>query len=124
MVGEQADDSPECRLRKLYPPDPDDGESRAVDLVFVHGLGGSLLRTWKHDESREPWIQNPEFLGKLKDDIRVLSFGYNANRFGDVSISTIHDHAISLLTNLEALRIDCQVRTFSFPRSCVADRSP
>jgi len=49
-----------------------------VNVVFVHGLGGSMTETWTHYPSNTFW---PTLLHE--DDrfanIRVLTFGYNAN---------------------------------------------
>ena len=74
--------------------------------MFVHGLGGHLRRTWKQEGTYEPWFEKPEFLGRLKDRVRVLSFGYNANRFGDVANTRIIHHANDLLRNLVLKRLD------------------
>ncbi|KAK4097307.1 hypothetical protein N658DRAFT_500536 [Parathielavia hyrcaniae] len=53
---------------------------RRVDVVFVHGLGGSSQMTWSHN-------RDPEFFWPLKflpfesdiNESRILTFGYNAN---------------------------------------------
>jgi hypothetical protein len=53
---------------------------RRVDVVFVHGLGGSSRMSWSHDH-------NPDLFWPLKflpldpeiAEARILSFGYNAN---------------------------------------------
>jgi hypothetical protein len=53
---------------------------RRVDIVFVHGLGGSSHRTWSYN-------RDPNFFWPLKflpsnppvDEARILTFGYNAN---------------------------------------------
>jgi len=49
-----------------------------VDVVFVHGLGGSATETWTHSASNTFW---PTLLHKDDRfaDIRVLTFGYVAN---------------------------------------------
>ena len=72
----------------------------------MHGLGGNLRRTWKQIGTDEPWFNKPEFLGDLKDGVRVLSFGYNANRFEDVANTRIIHHANSLLRHLVLKRLD------------------
>ncbi|KAF4341128.1 hypothetical protein FBEOM_4998 [Fusarium beomiforme] len=85
-----------------------------VDLVFVHGLGGNLRTTWKQEGTTEPWFTKPEFLGRLKDSVRVLSFGYNAHRFGDVANTRIIHHANDLLRNLVLKRLDHPERPLIF----------
>lgn len=53
---------------------------RLVDIIFVHGLGGSSRMTWSHD-------RNPDFFWPLKflphepdiNEARILTFGYNAD---------------------------------------------
>ncbi|KAH7346139.1 hypothetical protein BKA65DRAFT_272059 [Rhexocercosporidium sp. MPI-PUGE-AT-0058] len=98
-------------LCDLYQPKAHDN---LVDLVFVHGLGGTFRGTWTADGAPRPWIENPEFLGPLKDKVRILSFGYNANRFGEVANTRIIHHANSLLRALFRKRIDCQERPIIF----------
>lgn len=81
----------------------------------MHGLGGNLRTTWKKEGTTEPWFTKPEFLGRLEDSVRVLSFGYNAHRFGDVANTRIIHHANDLLRNLVLKRLDhpvCTVRIF------------
>ncbi|CZR47521.1 uncharacterized protein FPRO_13188 [Fusarium proliferatum ET1] len=83
-------------------------------LVFVHGLGGNLRTTWKQEGTTEPWFAKPEFLGRLQNSVRVLSFGYNAHRFGDVANTRIIHHANDLLRNLVLKRLDHPDRPLIF----------
>jgi hypothetical protein len=48
-----------------------------IDVIFVHGLGGSSRATWTHSES-EFW---PTWLQEIKglENIRISTFGYDAN---------------------------------------------
>ncbi|KAG5800135.1 hypothetical protein H9Q69_000853 [Fusarium xylarioides] len=114
------DDEPhyEYILKEMYVPSLSDnssaGQKDLVDLVFVHGLGGNLRTTWKQEGTTEPWFTKPEFLGRLKDSVRVLSFGYNAHRFGDVANTRIIHHANDLLRNLVLKRLDHPDRPLIF----------
>ncbi|KPM37648.1 hypothetical protein AK830_g8940 [Neonectria ditissima] len=110
---------PEYILKELYvPPAAPEGSSteqpELIDLVFVHGLGGNLRTTWKVEGTAEPWFSKPEFLGSLDHSVRVLSFGYNANRFGDVANTRIIHHANALLRNLVLKRLDNPNRPIIF----------
>ncbi|KAH8688195.1 hypothetical protein BGZ61DRAFT_306218, partial [Ilyonectria robusta] len=51
---------------------------------------------------------------RLEDSVRVLSFGYNANRFGDVANTRIIHHANDLLRNLVLKRLDNPNRPIIF----------
>lgn len=114
----QVEVQPEYILKEMYsPPAATDGspsEQELVDLVFVHGLGGNLRTTWKIEGTTEPWFTKPEFLGRLKNSVRCLSFGYNANRFGDVANTRIIHHANDLLRNLVLKRLDNPTRPIIF----------
>ncbi|KAH7241103.1 uncharacterized protein BKA55DRAFT_693342 [Fusarium redolens] len=105
-------------LKEMYVPSLNDNsfadQKDLVDLVFVHGLGGNLRTTWKQEGTTEPWFTKPEFLGRLKDSVRVLSFGYNAHRFGDVANTRIIHHANDLLRNLVLKRLDHPDRPLIF----------
>ncbi|KAK7415160.1 hypothetical protein QQX98_006104 [Neonectria punicea] len=110
---------PEYILKEMYvPPAAPEGSSaeqpELIDLVFVHGLGGNLRTTWKVEGTPEPWFSKPEFLGSLDHSVRVLSFGYNANRFGDVANTRIIHHANALLRNLVLKRLDNPNRPIIF----------
>ncbi|KAH7171420.1 ankyrin repeat-containing domain protein [Dactylonectria macrodidyma] len=115
----QEEEQPEYILKEMYlPPASFDAQSSdqqdLVDLVFVHGLGGNLRTTWKVDGTTEPWFTKPEFLGRLQNSVRALSFGYNANRFGDVANTRIIHHANDLLRNLVLKRLDNPNRPIIF----------
>ncbi|KAF1982271.1 hypothetical protein K402DRAFT_415046 [Aulographum hederae CBS 113979] len=82
------------------PPEP------IADLILVHGLGGSSLKTWS-------WKRNPDLFWPawLKDEvdlsnIRIFSFGYNANFAGQNSVYSIMDFAKSLLLHMSTYSQD------------------
>ena len=89
---------------------PDTSRNATVQIIFVHGLGGSRRGTWKHPLSiKHPltrkvpiwpeWLQDEEGFEK----VRIGLFGYNSN----INIVRqknqlgIPDFAIQLLKALE-----------------------
>ena len=83
-------------LASLFDPD----KPAIADLVFVHGLGGGSRSTWTKSDSPslywpKEWLpRDPGF-----QDVRIHSFGYNAN-WGNESILNVHDFAKALLGSL------------------------
>ncbi|OIW31154.1 hypothetical protein CONLIGDRAFT_653742 [Coniochaeta ligniaria NRRL 30616] len=64
-------------LTVLHAPDP---EHRSVDIVFLHGLGGTSLRTWCKNRDLDllwpgNWLPEDTDLSTA----RILTFGYNAH---------------------------------------------
>jgi hypothetical protein len=51
---------------------------RPINIIFVHGLGGSSRGTWTHQESGKFW---PEWLPNIKglEHARIMTFGYDAD---------------------------------------------
>ena len=49
-----------------------------MELIFVHGLGGSAKETWTHANSNGFW---PSWLHEDNrfDNVRISTFGYDAN---------------------------------------------
>lgn len=86
-------------LNIIYTP----GNGHKVDIVFIHGLGGTSRRTWSKNE--DPELFWPLKFLPLEPDIcltRILTFGYNANfrTAGNVSTSVL-DFAKDLLFDLK-----------------------
>ena len=82
-------------LRLLHgPPNAD------VDFIFVHGLGGSSLRTWSFGRNPENFW--PLWLTKEPElsHVRIFSFGYNANFRGGSTSLHITDFAKDLLLQM------------------------
>ncbi|KAK8020036.1 hypothetical protein PG990_005174 [Apiospora arundinis] len=92
-------DSGPLGMQVVYTPD----NAHKVDIVFVHGLGGTSRWTWsKH---RDPELFWPLTFLPLEPDIclaRILTFGYNAgfHKSGNVSTS-VFDFAKELLFDLK-----------------------
>ena len=86
-------------LTVVYTPD----NGRKVDIVFVHGLGGTSRGTWS--KSRDPEKFWPLTFLPLEPDIclaRIMTFGYNAafQATGNVTTSIL-DFAKELLFDLK-----------------------
>ena len=74
-----------------------------TSIVFVHGLGGHMYRTWSKDEIFWP----KDLLGGDVQNIRVITFGYSSSVSGrswQVSQDQIRDHARALLGDLRRYR--------------------
>lgn len=72
-----------------------------VDIIFIHGLGGSARRSWS-------WEHNPDFFWPswLCSDpqlarARVHTFGYAAGISGPSSAMNIHDFAKDFLFKMK-----------------------
>ncbi|KAI1754650.1 hypothetical protein F4782DRAFT_539058 [Xylaria castorea] len=88
-------------LTVLYTPETD---QRMVDIVFIHGLGGTSLRTWCRNRELEflwpkLWLPKEGDLSRA----RILTFGYNAqfSRRGQQAALSINDFAADLLYSMK-----------------------
>lgn len=72
-----------------------------VDLIFVHGLGGTSRRTWSWQ--RDPKNFWPTWLSQEADlcKSRIFTFGYNAEFSGQDSPLNILDFAKDLLFRMK-----------------------
>ncbi|KAI1178951.1 hypothetical protein F4777DRAFT_41545 [Nemania sp. FL0916] len=81
-------------LHVLHQPD-----YAAIDIIFVHGLGGHSKNTWS--KNHDPSFFWPELWLPFEPDIesaRIFTFGYNASwRGATKSVSSISDFAKELL---------------------------
>ncbi|ROW01913.1 hypothetical protein VMCG_05519 [Cytospora schulzeri] len=87
-------------LTVLYTP----VEERTVDIIFIHGLGGTSLRTWCRD--RDPELLWPKHW--LPDEIdmstaRILTYGYHAHFSSkkEQTSLTLNDFANDLLFRMK-----------------------
>jgi hypothetical protein len=96
-------------LRVLHEPRTATGEAQAslstktVELIFVHGLGGSAKDTWTHADTNGFW---PVWLhdDNRLNNVRISIFGYNANFknvFAPQNALGIADFAKQLLDSLD-----------------------
>ncbi|OBT77285.1 hypothetical protein VF21_03407 [Pseudogymnoascus sp. 05NY08] len=87
--------SDQLGLQLLLPNDDPAG-----DIIFVHGLGGSALRTWswKRDVANfwPTWLRDEDGLSSF----RIFSFGYNANFQGAATNLNTIDFAKDLLFSM------------------------
>ena len=79
-------------LTLIYSP-----ERPEVDVIFIHGIGGSSTRTWSWDRNPEnfwpPWLVNDSEMKKS----RMFTFGYDASISGKYISSSILDFAKDIL---------------------------
>ena len=96
-------------LSVLFGPNKPD-----IDFVFIHGLGGSSLKTWSFErQTRNFWptwlCREPELAAA-----RIFTFGYNADFRGPSTILNITDFAKDLLSRMltfeEETKDGCKVR--------------
>lgn len=88
-------------LTVLHEPDP---RHRTVDILFIHGLGGSSLRTWCNKRDLDflwpkKWLPEDVDLATA----RILTFGYNAHfsTRGEHTSLSIGDFANDLLFSMK-----------------------
>ena|SRR5436190_805049 len=83
--------------------EPQTNTTKPVNVVFVHGLGGSSSGTWTHPITKAFW---PNLLREDKrfDNVRIATYGYDANYqkiIGPKSILGIGDFAKQLLEHMD-----------------------
>ncbi|KAL1836741.1 hypothetical protein VTJ49DRAFT_4716 [Mycothermus thermophilus] len=81
------------------------GVEPALDLVLIHGLNGDYLSTWTYTGGSGSDVSKPvcwptDLLPTALPSVRVLSFDYNADIYGNTSVNKIRCHARSLLGRL------------------------
>ncbi|EEQ27260.1 LipA and NB-ARC domain-containing protein [Microsporum canis CBS 113480] len=80
--------------------EPTKAEDVTADILLIHGLTGHAINTWSHGGICWPRDLLPQ---ALKIPTRVLSFGYDAGRYGDANLD-IEDAALQLISELERVR--------------------
>jgi len=58
--------------------EPSESSSPVLNIVFVHGLGGSAYGTWTDEQTKVFWLP---WLTKVKglENARIMTFGYDSN---------------------------------------------
>jgi hypothetical protein len=80
--------------------------SRAIDIVFVHGLTGDAFNTWLEDKFGIYWPL--DLLGNDLPNARIMTFGYDADVMhakGPISQNNLEDNAETLLNDLAGERV-------------------
>ncbi|KAK8081240.1 hypothetical protein PG996_000021 [Apiospora saccharicola] len=78
-----------------------ESESPKVDIVFIHGLDGH----WRASFTQDNVFWPSQYLPHDVEDIRILSFGYDARVISKSPISkTVYNHAEALVGDLVRLR--------------------
>jgi hypothetical protein len=85
-------------LTVVYKPEHD----HTLDIVFVHGLGGTSHMTWSKNKNLDLFWPY-KFLAKEPgiSQARILTFGYDADFLGANVTSSVLDFAKDLLFNLK-----------------------
>ncbi|RAO69814.1 uncharacterized protein BHQ10_005826 [Talaromyces amestolkiae] len=88
-------------IHELWPPEGQSGDIKA-DIVAVHGLGGDSFRTWTEESTKELWLRT--FLHKDIENVRIMTFGYNANILRNKAAGNTYSFAENLLAALRRKR--------------------
>ncbi|PMD31444.1 putative SesB-related regulatory protein [Hyaloscypha variabilis F] len=85
--------------------EPQNAAGIVFDVVFVHGLRGSIETTWRHNRTGAYWPR--DFLSKDLSNCRIFAFGYDAdivNFWNPASKNRIGNHAENLIGALAGER--------------------
>ncbi|KAI1658900.1 hypothetical protein F4813DRAFT_355079 [Daldinia decipiens] len=83
-------------------------DAKLVDIIAVHGLGGSWRSTWSSGNGEDPaiWLRDrlPEVLARINVRPRIRAFGYDASFVFTSSTSDLDSRAQDLLTRIRITR--------------------
>ncbi|KAL8797718.1 MAG: hypothetical protein Q9195_000070 [Heterodermia aff. obscurata] len=87
----------------LHPLKDSPSKHFVFDLIAIHGLNGHPVETWTHEQTRVMWLQDllPD---KLEQEVRIMTYGYDADIASFESPSTIRSIAKKLLCELMDVR--------------------
>ncbi|KAI2466720.1 hypothetical protein F4781DRAFT_404907 [Annulohypoxylon bovei var. microspora] len=89
-------------------PPPPLPHAQCVDIIAVHGLGGSWQTTWSAGRGDNPtiWLRDrlPEVLARINVRPRIRAFGYDAKYIFTSSTSNPESCAEDLLTRIRIAR--------------------
>lgn len=81
-----------------------EGFGSSADIIFVHGLGGSSLKTWSWERNEDlcwlEWLRYEEGLSGC----RVFSYGYNSDFWDSGDRASIMDFSKGLLAGMRGFR--------------------
>ncbi|TVY19676.1 Protein SERAC1 [Lachnellula arida] len=86
---------------------PSASESCPLDIVAIHGLHGSAISTWTHDDGCM-WLR--DILPSRLPGSRIFSFGYPAHGTQGKEKVSINDIARNLLENFKGERYEKEDR--------------
>ena len=86
-------------------------ERNEVDIVAIHGLGGTPRKTWTH-ENGKLWLE--DFAPQVYPAARIYSFGYDSGFAFSKGTGTLRDFAKNFLVLLGLERVKTEV-----PRSLI-----
>lgn len=79
-------------------------------LVAVHGLNGTVLKTWTDPTTQSLWLR--DFLPEAIPNSRIMSYGYNSAAAFSLSTASIDDFATDLLNRIRGKRQHEDVSSF------------
>lgn len=82
-----------------------------VDIVAIHGLGGTPRKTWTH-ENGKLWLE--DFAPEVFPASRIYTFGYDSGFAFSKGTGTLRDFAKNFLVLLGLERATPEVYSFSF----------
>ncbi|KAJ7875324.1 Alpha/Beta hydrolase protein [Mycena olivaceomarginata] len=81
-------------------------EGTQVDIVALHGLNGHAFRSWEYRDpnGKESFMWLRDCLPEQIPEARVMTYGYNANVYSDVSTGRLRTFAETFLQELRYMR--------------------